>query len=506
MYNRLLFFLLLSFFTSSLFSQDEKKTIEILNADLLRFSETNGRKITRLVGDVQLLQDNVLMYCDSALMDKEANTFDAFGRVHIEQDNTHTYASILYYDGNTKMARLKNNVVLTDGKARIETQELYYDMSNKITYYIVGGRVYREESIIKSRAGYYYTNTGDVFFRGNVDIEDPKYKLTSDTLKYNVDTDITTFFGNTTIYNDENEIKCNNGWYDTKQNVASFGKNTKIINSTQVLDADSLYYDRNKSYGKAMNGFIWRDTSMNVEIHAQRGDFFEERKRIYAYQKAFAIYNLDNDSLFISGDTLFSQEKSETDTTKVFQVFRNSKIFMRSMQGVCDSLYYDMADSTFRFYVKPVLWSDSTQLSGDSIHLVIKNKQADLITLYNNSLIVSPEDKYYNQIQGRIVYGYFKENALDKMNVRGNAESLYFGKDDKEKYIGANRAKSANLDMYFGDKKISKVVFIDKPEAVFIPNKMLTNDDQFLNRFQWLIKRKPQSREEVMHKQNLNTQ
>jgi lipopolysaccharide export system protein LptA len=491
----ILFFYSLPFLV---FAQEDKKEVEIINADLLRFSEVNGKKLTKLIGYVQLKQDDVMMYCDSALLDKDLNTFDAFGSVHIVQDTTHTYARFLHYDGPTKMATLRQNVVLTDGKARIVTEELFYNMRDKIAYYVVGGRVYREESIIKSRAAYYYTNSGDVYFNGKVDITDPKYKLTSDTLKYNVNTDLTTFFGNTIIYNDESEIHCNNGWFDTKQNIANFGKNTEIFNGTQLLKTDSLYYDRGRFAGNAYNGFVWIDSTMGIEIHATRGDYYDEQKKMYAYQNAFAIYKMDDDSLFIAGDTLYSQEHSATDSTKEFSVYHHTKIFMRSMQGVCDSLFYSMQDSTFRFYRDPILWSDSTQLSGDSIHLIIKDKKADMLTLFYHALIVSPESKYYNQIQGRIVYGYFKDNSLDRMRVEGNAESLYFGKDDKEKYIGANRATSARMAMYFGEKKIQKVVFIDKPDAVFTPLKMLTDADQKLDLFKWLIARKPASREELI--------
>ena len=478
----------------------EKKEIEIINADYLKFTEVNGKKYTRLVGDVQLKQDNVYMNCDSALVDKETNSFEAWNHIHIIQDTTHTYAQYLLYTGTNKLAMLRYNVVLTDGKAKIVTEELFYNTKEKYAYYLVGGKVYRETSEIESKRAYYYTNSGDVFFQGNVKITDPNYRLISDTLKYNVDTDITTFFGNTTIYNDDSKILCNNGWFETKSNVASFGKNTRILNENQILYADSLYYDRNIFYGKALNGFIWKDTTMGVEIHARRGDYFDKQKTLYAYEKAFAIYKLDNDSLFLKGDTLFSQEKSETDSTKTFAAYHHVKMHTRTMQGVCDSLYYSMSDSTFKFYYDPVIWSDSTQMSGDSIHLTLKDKKPDVMTMYDNAIIVSPEGKYFNQIQGRTIYGYFKNSELERMKVNGNAESLYFGKDDKGKLIGANKATSALMWLYFGDKKIKRVTFIQKPEAVFTPMKMLVKDELLLKLFKWEMEHKPKSREDITGK------
>jgi hypothetical protein len=64
--------------------------------------------------------------------------------------------------------------------------------------------------------------------------------------------------------------------------------------------------------------------------------------------------------------------------------------------------------------------------------------------------------------------------------------------------MGANRSKCISMWMHFHNKKVSKVVFIQKPEAVFTPMKLLTEEDKKLLKFNWQIERKPKSREEVM--------
>lgn len=489
--------IVLFFVPCFLFAQEENKDVEILNADLLKFTEINGKKFTKLIGNVQLKQDEVFMFCDSALLDKDSNTLIAWHHIHIQQDSTHAYSTFLTYNGNTKLATLTNGVKLTDNKASIYTEELFYNSREKMAYYLAGGRVLREKSVIRSRMAYYYSTSGDVYFNKNVDIKDPEYRLTSDTLKYNLNTDFTTFYGNTTIYNQESRIECDNGWFDTKQDVASFGLNTTIYNGQQVLNSDSLYYDRRIKYGKAMNRFVWIDSSMAFELHGRRGDYYEVGKQIYAFDHAFAIYKMDNDSLFLRGDTLFSKEHSEIDTSKDFSAFHHVRFYMRNMQGVCDSFFYSTADSLFRFYYNPVLWADSTQMTGDSIHLRIKNKKADFLTLFEKSIIISPETKYYNQIQGKNIFGYFNDNELEKMFVDANAESIYYGKDDKGKYIGMNKATCVKMWMYFKEKKVNKVVFIEKPEAVFTPLKMISEEEKYLKLFTWQIDRKPTSREDI---------
>jgi hypothetical protein len=105
--------------------------------------------------------------------------------------------------------------------------------------------------------------------------------------------------------------------------------------ATQQLKTDSLYYDRGRFAGNAYNGFVWIDSTMGIEIHATRGDYYDEQKKMYAYQNAFAIYKMDDDSLFIAGDTLYSQEHSATDSTKEFSVYHHALKFLCALCREC---------------------------------------------------------------------------------------------------------------------------------------------------------------------------
>lgn len=491
-----LFILFAGYFSG--FSQEQKE-VEILNADYLKMQEQDGKKFTRLVGNVALKQEEVLMWCDSAIIDKLSNSVDAYGRVHIQQDTIHAFSETLHHDGNQKFSILRGKVQLTDGNMILYTDELYYDVKNKLSYYLTGGKVLKDSTVITSQRGYYYSKSREVFFNGQVVMTDPNYNLNSDTLMYQVETKTSHFFGNTEIFNKESRIYCNNGWYDSQRDISSFGKNTVVVNPPQRITGDSLYYERFRGYGKAIGPFVWVDSSMDVEIHGRLGEFIDSQQYIMATQHPLLIYKMDKDSLFLTADTLKSINQSASDTVRNFFAYHQVRMFMKEMQGVCDSIFYSFQDSTFRMYYQPVLWADGIQMSGDTIFLQTKNKKADKLSIYQSAFIVSPSGgKYYDQIKGSNIFGYFLENELNRMDVKGNGESLYFGKDDKEKYIGANKALSTDITLYFANKKISKIVFIQKPEAVFTPIKMLSNEQYHLRHFKWHIDRKPQSREELM--------
>ncbi len=480
-------------------SHEEKKEVEILRSDMLKFEDENGKKFTKLIGNVELKQGRVLMWCDSANIDKETNSVDAWGRVHINQDTVNAYSNFLKYDSEKKLALLQGNAKLSDYKLILFTDELFYDTRNKVSYYLTGGRVLKDSTVITSHNAHYYNMLHDVYFQGEVKINDPNYKLNSDTLKYNVDTKISTFFGNTVIFNKNSTIYCNNGWYDSKKDVSSFGKNTVIVNPPQRMWADSLYYERFRGFGKAIGYFKWIDSSMTTEIFGHYGEYTDKRQYIMATKNPLLIYKMDKDSLLLNADTLKSMTKSEHDTIRTFFAYHKVRMFMKDMQGVSDSMYYSFEDSIFRMYYDPVVWTNDVQMSGDTIYLHTKNQKADNFTIYKNGFIVSPSGpKYFDQIKGTNIYGYFKDNELYRLDVKGNGESLYFGKDDKNKYIGSNKAVSANIAIYFHEKKIDKIAFIKKPEAVFTPIKMLPKDQFKLKDFKWQIDRKPKTRAEML--------
>ncbi|MBX2908256.1 MAG: hypothetical protein KF706_01385 [Chitinophagales bacterium] len=480
-------------------AQEQTKEVEIIHADLLRYLETDGKKYTVLSGDVQLKQDDVLMFCDSAKIQRDSNSVDAFGHVHIQQDTVDAYSDVLFYTGNNKTARLQRNVKLTTPNMTLLSNELFYNSATKTSYYTTGGKILRNESVITSQKGYFFSETNMIHFRNDVAINDPNYNLTSDTLHYDMRTDIAYFFGATKIVNKESNIECTSGWFDSKNDIAAFGKGTVVNNAPQALFTDSLYYERGKGFGRCYKNFEWRDSSMEVSIIGNYGEYIEGRQYIKATQHPVLIYKLENDSLFLTADTLKSLTVSETDSTRIFYAYHKVRMYMKGMQGVCDSLYYSFADSMFRFHQSPVIWNDSIQMTADTIFLTVKNKKPDELKMMRNGFIVSPSAHgFYDQVKGKNIFGYFVETELSKVKVVQNAESLYYGKEDNGKIMGANRATCALMWMYFGNKKMQKITFVKKPEAVFTPIKQLPQDQYYLKSFKWQIERRPPNREAIL--------
>ena len=116
---------------------DTTKVVNILHADRLGFSKKDtANPIQYGAGNVAARQNNTLFYSDSAVLNQKTKTFQAYGKVHInDADSTHIYGEYMRYHFDTKMAYMQKKVTLTNGKSILTTDELEYDLNQKIGVY-----------------------------------------------------------------------------------------------------------------------------------------------------------------------------------------------------------------------------------------------------------------------------------------------------------------------------------------------------------------------------------
>ena len=483
----------------------ERKKIEILGADALKFGEYNGQKMRKLIGNVKLKQDSIYMDCDSAYFYTERNAVDAFGNVFIRQgDSLDIYADSLKYSGDDKYARLYNNVLLIEPRIRLTTDLLYYKLDTKVASYYEGGHVVGTDMDLVSQRGYYNSETRMAFFRDSVFVKGSDYTLKADTLGYNIDTEVSYFYGPTDITSAGNVVYCENGWYNTVNKKSLFGANTILYNAPQTLYADSLYYSQNEGIGEVYVDFVWVDTTMDIVLSGRRASFRELEQFIVATDSAMLTYILDGDSLFLSADTLISSQDTvmEGDTVgyRFFQAYYDVRIFKSDLQGLCDSLYYSYKDSVIRMYRDPVLWSEENQMTGDTILLALKNSELHSLELFQQGFIISKStENLFDQIKGRHIYGYFVEGELNRMHAVGNGETVYFGKDTERPgaYVGVNKAVCSEMWIYVRDGDVSRINFIDSPEATFYPIQQIDPNNMLLDNFEWLQSQRPNSKADL---------
>ncbi|MBO9633185.1 MAG: OstA family protein [Chitinophagaceae bacterium] len=190
--------------------------------------------------------------------------------------------------------------------------------------------------------------------------------------------------------------------------------------------------------------------------------------------------------------------KSNDSTDRYFQAYHNVRIFSDSLQAVSDSLFYSGKDSIFRLFTDPVVWSGDNQLTGDTIYLYTKNKKADKLYVWENALAVNKTGiEMYNQLKGNRLTGIFANGELDYLRAKGNAESVYYVKDEDSALVGINNVNGDIIDLRFKNKELDKVVVISEPKGAMIPVSQATEQEKILRNFKWRDARRPKTKFEL---------
>ena len=476
--------------------RQQNTKIEIVNArESVGYSNS---KTNKLIGDVVFKQDNIFLYCDSAFLYDERNSVDAFGHVHIQQgDSINLYGDKLKYEGNTKIAELFDNIKLLDKTTTLTTQHLYYDLNTDVGSYLDNGKIVDKDNVLVSKKGYYNSKTKEFYFREQVVLTNPNYVMYSDTLQYNTLSKTAFFFGPTRIVSKENLIYCENGWYNTLTEISQFKKNSYILSKEHKLTGDSLYYNRKKGLGKAFNNVVVTDTVQKLVITGDLGINYRRPDVSVVTGKAMMTKIFDKDSLFLHADTLKTSFDSTKNERQLF-AYNHVRMFKPDLRAHCDSMTYSSLDSLIKLYKTPVVWSQENQLTADLISIQISGNKIDKLFLYTNSFIISREDiVHFNQIKGKNMIGFFRNDTLSKIKVIGNGQTIYYGRDSKKELMGVNRADCSDLWIFLKDNKVDKITLLTKPEATFYPIDELSPKDLLLKDFTWQIRKRPEKKQDI---------
>lgn len=482
---------LLIFSLSNVYGQTDR--IQLLHANSLEYDELKTGKVKRLIGDVSFKQQNTILYCDSAYQFEDENKVEAYGNVRINhQDSIHFYGKKMLYDGNTKTAVLEREVRMTDNQMQLNTDRLDFDLISNTGYYTNGGKIVSEKNILTSVIGFYFSNSNEIYFKKNVKIVTPEYQIISDTLRYNTFNKIAVFYGPTTITGKDKKLYCERGTFDTQSDIARFGKNAYVVNKDKTLKADSIYYDNKNEIGRAWFNIEMIDTSKKLVLYGDEGVMYGNKKQQFITKNAAAKQYMDNDSMYLFADSILSYQLmgSQQDLLKCY---RNVKVIKTDLQSVCDSMVYVQMDSTITLFKKPILWSGVNQITADTIKLFLNNQKIDSFLLQSNGFLVSREGaNEFNQMVGRLMYGLINDNKIKYVHAAGNAQSIYYAKEDSS-YIGVNVINCSEMTFYFKEGKIERSNFINKPDAIFYPLKELKPEELRLKGFKWRAENRPNS-------------
>ncbi|RNI29504.1 hypothetical protein EFA69_08070 [Rufibacter immobilis] len=482
-------------------TQQEKPRVEA-SSDSLKAGTYNGEKVQRLLGHVVIRQGATTVTSDSAYRySSDLNKMEVFSNVHITQGTMDATSSTASYDGTSRIANMRGNVVLRDEQMTLTTPTLHYNLDAKHAYYTEAGNIVGPDYTIQSQFGTYTTENKVLSFKKNVRYLGQNAEVLSDTMAYNTVSKIVEFFGPTTIKSPDGTLFANRGTYNTVTRESNFRGNASIKTPDYLIRGNTLTYSKEKEYYTATGNVSMTSIKDTTVITGQTALYWRARGRSKVFGSPVMRSIVSRDTMYLSADTLLSVEnvKDKTKKGKLY-AYHDVRIFKSDLQGLCDSLTYDLNDSIIYMSRNPRLWANKNQMTADSVIMQLRNNTLDQMRMYGNSFAISVDTlENYNQVKGRRMNAYFADGKIRRIDVNGNAESLYFALQGDSATMGMNRALSSDMRMMFQDGQVQYITFLEQPDAKLIPPHELEDPDKRLKGFVWRSDEKP-SRAYVLEK------
>ena len=486
-----IYFCVLIFWVITFSSQaQETSVLEINSAGELIGSEG----YERLVGDVKMKHQQTLIYCDSAHFFRKENKARLYGDVRIldTEDPVQTTSKYAEYDGNTKLAKLRNKVVFTNQKTTLTTEYLDYDREGNIAYYYNGGKVVDSVNVLTSERGTYEVSIEKITFKNNVVLVNPDYTMKTNDLVYLTIPKTAETKGLTNLISTEgNTLDAQNGsFYDTQAKKFRFYDGV-VETETSRIKAKELFYSELDAYYEGKENVSVLNKERQVEVFGDIGEYWDERKYSLVHGNALVRRYFEKDTLYMASDSLISQD-GEADSMKYLLAFRSVRLVKSDMSGVADSLVYNYADSSIQLFNSPVMWNQKSQITADSMVFYIANEELERVFMKDKVFVITQDTiMNFNQMKGRTMDGYFKDGQMDRIDIEGNGESLYFALQADTISQGINKTLSANIKLRFKNGTIQRVTYGIKPDGKFTPFQLITEENSRLEGFNWRFEERP---------------
>ncbi|MBT8220245.1 MAG: hypothetical protein KJP00_10485 [Bacteroidia bacterium] len=469
--------------------QDESAKDSIVQITIIRADEASGQLDSKkLLGDVILRQDSVLIFCDSATIVN--NQVQADGNVVLEQyDSIQIFSDRAFYDGNTEEGFLyADTVILQSGDQQLFAKDsLNYDLKQQIAYYNSGALLIQDSTFIISQTGIYYLEQDEVLFKDEVIVKDSAFLLVADSLRYNTETKMVTFISPTRITSDSADIYCESGIYDLNNNRGYFSKNAQFQKGEQRSTADIIRFDQ-------ASGLI------NLDGNAKYfgDDQYAEAEQINYNTKTKDI-ELDGNAYFQNGeDEVRGDQVFYNDETKKYRT--SGRATIHNPPAIIKAEYFEYDDiSGLGTASGDVIWRDT------STNISIETESAEYAETDNYFLAYGDRPIFANDVEGDSLYlradtlmnkQYISEDSdtvqllkayfdvrIFKSNFQGLCDSLVYDQTDSLFYLYDDPIVWSDTSQFVADtikilmknNAIDRIYLVNNAFIINSPDEILFN-------------------------------
>ncbi len=498
-------------------------------ADTLTYDSRTG--ISHLLGHVLMINGNQRLRTDSLQYDTRTKIATYRTGALLENLNTRMYSQRGYYHVEEETIYFKDSVRIQDPQFRLKTDSLYYRVRENKAFFTGPTLIRQQKANLYCERGYYDLNAQEGLFTQNAQFVDTSRQATADkifykanpeqfilygdanyqdgtrlasgdTLDYNTTKGDFKVRGNATIKDGAQTIQSEGIDYNIRtEKFRTIGR-ANVQDGAQFLQADDIRNSDTSDVATVVGHVIWRDTIAKVTLTCDSARYQRSTGYFLAMgDPPVLIQVLDGDTLFLVADRIQAIRREGPDSTREIHAFTHVLIYKSDLQASCDSLVYSERDSAFFFYQDPVIWSDTSQFTADTLSIRMANDAIDSIYLWRRALIINaPNEPYFNQIKGRTIVASFLEGELSRMDVDGNAESVYYAQDEQYEYLGVNTSACSEMVLYFQDNQVQDIYYLREPKSVMYPMDQVDHGNLKLEGFKWRAAEKPLNYEDLLDK------
>jgi len=482
--------------------------VRLIHSDFFQkdLSKYNGNPY--FSGNVQFEHQGSLLSADEVIFYEEQNFVKAIGNVKLQNaDGSVITAGEMEYDGNSQKGIARKNVLLTDPKQTIKTETLYYDRISNKAYFNTGGTISDATNVMYTKSATYDLNSKMIDFTGNVKINNPDYTVDGTNIKQNQNTNTADFFGPTTIINKKNPanlVYTERGSYNMNSKEVYLKKNSRINYNGKILTGDDMYFNQITGFGTAKGNVTLRDPQEKRYMKGGYGEIYEKKDSAMMTEKPYAVKILEKDSMYFSADRILAYQKiDEVDPLKkksFLRTYRKSRMFKSNIQVRTDSLTFNETDGIMNLFGKPIAWSGEKQVTGDKIEAYFdtENENIDSLKVIGNAFAISKADSLnlkdeFNQIKGKLMIIYYKDNDINLAKVIGNAQAITYADDTNEKTkeverIGIALSTCGTIEAEFEERRVQIISCNIGANTDIYPMSQISREKRFFPDFNWNTK------------------
>lgn len=407
--------------------------VTIIQADELEGGILGGETIRKILGDVILSTEDMLMETDSVYQYVDRNLLVAYN-AQIETENEIIWADILYHNTDTEFSRLKGRVIVQSETNTVFSDSVEVDNQNDLAIFNVPIRFEDETGTLIAESGLYFQDADSAVFRGNVQLSDSTQYLEADSLFMNRSDELYELFGR--VYADD------------------FEDNVKFTGS--YLYADSTGYR------------LLEENAWLMEVSESKAD-----------------------TTHLLAEKI---EILETDSASFMDAYTDVTLWSSKFSAIADTANYRDDLDQFILRSSPKLWQKNIQLTGPYVEAFLEDDDIRFLESYIRPIVVQEDSLTgrLHQMTGDTLHAYFSEGDVERIRVFNNAEIIFHQKDENNDPDGLIELISAGPStMFFLNGDIDEFKAEQNIDGSYLPEDP-ANINRRLGNFSWNPELKPE--------------